>query len=93
MFLGSIPKVTQKLWNILYINLKFLLSNLESKVDKLEVNLNEGEFKLLSRGQALDLPFMTNNKSQDDLVTSIVSLCPKFITIYNGKILVKGVNL
>lgn len=67
--------------------MKFLLSNLDCKVDKLEVNLNKEEFNLLSSGKALELPFMANNKDQEDLVTSIVSLCPKYITIYNGKTL------
>ena len=67
--------------------MKFLLSNLESKVDNLEVDLGNGVFKLISSGKNIDLPFMADSKNQEDLVTSIVSLCPKKITIYNGKTL------
>ncbi len=65
--------------------MKFLISNLDCRVDKLEVELSGDSFNLISSGKNLDLPFMINNKSQEDLAASIVSLCPKTITIYNGK--------
>ena len=72
--------------------MKFLLSNLDSKVEKLEVNFDNGKFNLLSLGKTLDLPFMINNNCQEDLAASIVSLSPKTITIYNGKNLNKEVE-
>lgn len=67
--------------------MKFLLSNLDCKAEKIEVSFENDSFKVLSNGKELQLPHQTSSSSQEDLVTFLVSLSPKNITIYDGQFL------
>jgi hypothetical protein len=64
--------------------LKFLLSNLECKVDKVCVKKNQnGKYVFLFTNNYTSLNSFEFPKSAEDVVTSLIDLCPNKITIIN----------
>lgn len=73
--------------------MKFMLSNIESKVSCVEVKFdNNGKFNLFSLGKKLELPIFIKNNNAEDVVVSLVSLSPKKIVINDSKFLTQEIR-
>ncbi len=72
--------------------MKFLLSNLDCKANFVEVFWEGEKYKLFESKKQLQLPMLSKNDSQEDLLASLIAFCPKKIVVYNGSKLNKEVE-